>query len=83
MEIATNKEKRKIRVTLPNAEIVFIQLENVKVMVLGAGRFIGSGIAQRMDTVPILARQMRGFVPNSGFGLQAFGSSGFGGAEKN
>ena len=59
------------------------ELENVKVMVLGAGRFIGSGIAQRMDTVPILARQMRGFVPNSGFGLQAFGSSGFGGAEKN
>tara|TARA_B110000503_G_C7120152_1_gene402122 strand:- start:268 stop:600 length:333 start_codon:yes stop_codon:yes gene_type:complete len=31
MEIATNKEKRRIRVTLPNAEIIFIQLENVKV----------------------------------------------------
>ena len=31
MEIATNKEKRRLRVTLPNAEIIFIQLENVKV----------------------------------------------------
>lgn len=59
------------------------ELGNVKVMVLGAGRSIGSGIAQRMDTIPIIARQMRGFVPNSGFGLQAFGSSGFGGVEKN
>ena len=59
------------------------ELGNVKVMVLGAGRSIGSGIAQRMDTIPIIARQMRGFVPNSGFGLQAIGSSGFGGVEKN
>ncbi len=59
------------------------ELENVKVMVLSAGRSIGSGIAQRMDTVAIMARQMRGFVPNAGFGQQAFADSGFGGAEKN
>ena len=31
MELATNKEKKKIRATFPNAERVFIQLENVKV----------------------------------------------------
>lgn len=58
-------------------------LENVKVLVLGAGRSLGSGVAQRMDTVPIIARQMRGFVANAGFGLEAFGGSGFGGAEVN
>ncbi len=59
------------------------ELDNVKVMVLGVGRSIGSGISQRMDTVPIIARQMRGLVGNLGFGIQAFGSSGFGGAEIN
>jgi hypothetical protein len=59
------------------------ELNNVKVMVLGSGRSMGSGIAQRMDTVSIIARQMRGFVSNSGFGLQGFGGSGFGGAEQN
>ena len=59
------------------------ELNNVKVMVLGAGRSVGSGVAQRMDTVPVIARQMRGFVANSGFGLAAFGRSGFGGAENN
>ncbi len=59
------------------------ELKNVKVMVLGAGRSIGSGIAQRMDTVPVIARQMRGLVGNAGFGLQGFGDSGFGGAEIN
>ncbi|MBT5632090.1 MAG: hypothetical protein HOJ13_05110 [Nitrospina sp.] len=59
------------------------ELENVKVMVLGAGRSLGSGIAKRMDTVPIIARQMRGFVPNEGFGSQTFGNSGFGGVEIN
>ncbi len=59
------------------------ELGNVKVMVLGVGRSIGSGIAQRMDTVPIIARQMRGLVSNAGFGLQIFGGSGFGGAEIN
>jgi len=31
MELATNKEKKKIRATFPNGERVFIQLENVKV----------------------------------------------------
>jgi hypothetical protein len=59
------------------------ELNNVKVVVLGAGRSIGSGIAQRMDTVPIIAKQMRGVVPNIGFGLAAFGRSGFGGVENN
>jgi hypothetical protein len=59
------------------------ELENVKVLVLGAGRSIGSGIAQRMDTVIITGRQMRGLVANNGFGLAVFGSSGFGGAENN
>jgi hypothetical protein len=59
------------------------ELDNVKVMVLGAGRSIGSGIAQRMDTVSISAKQMRGFVSNSGFGLATFGTSGFGGVENN
>ena len=59
------------------------ELENVKVMVLGAGRSIGSGSGNRMDSVPIIVRQMRGFVGNTGFGLQAFGGSGFGGAEIN
>jgi hypothetical protein len=59
------------------------ELDNVKVMVLGSGRSIGSGIARRMDTVNIIARQMRGTVPNSGFGLSPFGNSGFGGTENN
>jgi hypothetical protein len=36
-----------------------------------------------MDTVSIIARQMRGFVGNAGFGIQAFGNSGFGGSERN
>jgi len=31
MELASNKEKKKIRATFPNGEIVFIQLMNVKV----------------------------------------------------
>ncbi len=59
------------------------ELQNVKVMVLGVGRSIGSGIGQRMDTVPVIARQMRGFVSNTGFGNQVFGVSGFGGVEIN
>jgi hypothetical protein len=59
------------------------ELENVKAMVLGSGRSMGSGIARRMDTVSIIARQMRGFVGNAGFGIQAFGNSGFGGSERN
>ena len=59
------------------------ELQNVKVMVLGVGRSIGSGIAQRMDTVPVIARQMRGFASNAGFGNQVFGESGFGGVEIN
>lgn len=59
------------------------ELENVKVMVLGAGRSMGSGVAQRMDTVSVVARQMRGLVGNAGFGLQEFGNAGFGGVEIN
>ncbi len=59
------------------------ELENVKVMVLGAGRSIGSGVGRRMDTVHIIARQMSGYVGNAGFGLQEFGCSGFAGAEIN
>ena len=31
MELATNKEKKKIRATFPNGEVAFIQLENIKV----------------------------------------------------
>lgn len=59
------------------------ELDNVKVMVLGAGRSIGSGTARRMDTVPVIARKMRGHVGNAGFGLQEFGNSGFAGVERN
>ena len=59
------------------------ELDNVKVIALGVGRSMGSGIAQRMDTVPIIVRQMRGLVGNAGFGFQTFGVSGFGGAEIN
>ena len=35
------------------------ELNNVKVLVLGSGRSIGSGIAQREDSVSIIAREMR------------------------
>ena len=31
MELATNKEKKKIRATFPNGEVAFIKLENVMV----------------------------------------------------
>jgi len=59
------------------------ELDNVRVLVLGSERVVGSGIEHRMDTVKILARQMGGFVGNSGFGLQGFGTSGFSGVERN
>ncbi len=59
------------------------ELSNVKVLVLGSGRVMGSGIEQRMDTFKIIARQMGGVVGNDGFGLQKFGTAGFGGVERN
>ncbi len=31
MELATNKEKKKIRATFPNGKVAFIQLDNVQV----------------------------------------------------
>ena len=48
-------------------------LDSVKVLVLGSGRSMGSGVSQRMDTVSIKAQQMRGWVGNNGFGLDRFG----------
>ncbi|MBC8284337.1 MAG: hypothetical protein H8E32_11035 [Nitrospinae bacterium] len=59
------------------------ELDKVRALVLGSGKVVGSGIEQRMDTVKILARQMGGVIGNEGFGLQAFGISGFAGVERN
>lgn len=59
------------------------ELGSVRALVLASGRRVGSGIEKRMDTVKIFARQMGGVTGNDGFGLQAFGISGFAGAEKN
>jgi len=58
-------------------------LDNVLCVVLGAGRVFGSGKEGRMDSISITARVMRGtYVSAGGFGLSAFGTSGFGGVEK-
>lgn len=59
------------------------ELDNVRVLVLGSERVVGSGIERRMDSLKIIARQMGGFVGNAGFGLQSFGTSGFSGVERN
>ncbi|PIQ96548.1 MAG: hypothetical protein COV67_09050 [Nitrospinae bacterium CG11_big_fil_rev_8_21_14_0_20_56_8] len=56
-------------------------LPKVYAQVLGAGRVIGSGKARRMDSVPVTARTLRGQYGNDGYGVQSFGTTGFGGVE--
>ncbi len=58
-------------------------LDNVKVMVLSAGRVLGSGKARRMDTVKVVGRLIPGTIAGLGFGFQKFGSTGLGGRYLN
>ncbi len=92
-ELKEPRDVYEIRLFLDNMEIEkgdilevnppINELDKVHALVLGSGRVVGSGIAQRMDTVKIVARQMGGVVGNEGFGLQGFGTSGFAGVERN
>ena len=54
------------------------ELDNVKMMVLSAGRVLGSGKARRMDTIKVMGRLMPGTITHAGFGQHPFGGSGFG-----
>ena len=58
-------------------------LDNVKMMVLGVGRVLGSGTARRMDKMKVVGRLIPGTIAKPGFGQQAFGSTGFGGRYLN
>ncbi len=52
------------------------RISNLPALILGAGRIIGSGKANKMDSIPVTVQIMR-IASGGGFGVEAFGTSAF------